>query len=34
VNGTPLIDIKPYVPGQDAVTSATVPLWVDKLRNT
>ena len=33
VNGTPLIDIKPYIPEQDAVTSATVPAWVHKLHD-
>ena len=31
VDGTPLIDIKPYIPQQDAVTSARVPGWVHKL---
>jgi tRNA-Thr(GGU) m(6)t(6)A37 methyltransferase TsaA len=31
VNGTPLIDIKPYIPQQDAVTNAVVPGWVHKL---
>ncbi|HME44022.1 MAG TPA: tRNA (N6-threonylcarbamoyladenosine(37)-N6)-methyltransferase TrmO [Syntrophorhabdales bacterium] len=31
VDGTPLIDIKPYIPEQDAVTSARVPGWVHKL---
>ena len=33
VNGTPLIDIKPYIPEQDAVTCATVPAWVHKLHD-
>jgi tRNA (adenine37-N6)-methyltransferase len=31
VDGTPLIDIKPYIPRQDAVMNAKVPRWVDKL---
>lgn len=31
VDSTPLIDIKPYIPQQDAVTSARVPGWVRKL---
>ena len=33
VNGTPLIDIKPYIPEQDVVMSATVPAWVHKLHD-
>ena len=28
INGTPVIDIKPYIPGYDSVTDATVPTWV------
>jgi tRNA (adenine37-N6)-methyltransferase len=31
VDGTPLIDIKPYIPQQDVVMHAKVPPWVDKL---
>jgi tRNA (adenine37-N6)-methyltransferase len=31
VDGTPLIDIKPYIPQQDVVMNAKVPRWVDKL---
>jgi len=31
VDGTPLVDIKPYIPQQDAVTTAKVPGWVHKL---
>ncbi|MCG6534733.1 MAG: tRNA (N6-threonylcarbamoyladenosine(37)-N6)-methyltransferase TrmO [Syntrophales bacterium LBB04] len=33
VDGTPLIDIKPYIPHQDAVMNARVPLWVNKLHD-
>jgi tRNA (Thr-GGU) A37 N-methylase len=28
--GTPVIDIKPYVPRLDAVAEAKVPGWIDK----
>ncbi len=31
VDGTPVIDIKPYIPQQDAVTSAKVPGWIRKI---
>ncbi len=31
VDSTPLIDIKPYIPQQDAITNARVPEWVKKL---
>ncbi len=31
IDGTPLIDIKPYLPAQDTRASATVPAWVHKL---
>jgi len=31
VNGTPIIDIKPYTPAYDAVKNAKVPDWVNKL---
>jgi tRNA (adenine37-N6)-methyltransferase len=31
VDGTPIIDIKPYIPQQDIITNAKVPWWVDKL---
>jgi tRNA-Thr(GGU) m(6)t(6)A37 methyltransferase TsaA len=31
INGTPLIDIKPYIPLLDAATDAATPEWVDKL---
>ncbi|HUJ88598.1 MAG TPA: tRNA (N6-threonylcarbamoyladenosine(37)-N6)-methyltransferase TrmO [Syntrophorhabdales bacterium] len=34
VDGTPLIDIKPYIPEQDAVTTARVPGWVHKLHTS
>ena len=27
LNGTPVIDIKPYIPGYDSVTEAKVPKW-------
>ncbi len=28
VDGTPVIDIKPYIPGYDSATDATVPSWI------
>jgi len=31
IDGTPVIDIKPYIPGRDAVTEAKAPSWVIKL---
>jgi len=31
IDGTPVIDIKPYIPGYDAVTNAKVPSWIAKL---
>lgn len=31
VNGTPIIDIKPYTPQYDRVEKAKVPDWVNKL---
>jgi tRNA-Thr(GGU) m(6)t(6)A37 methyltransferase TsaA len=30
IDGTPIIDIKPYIPGYDSVRKARVPSWVDK----
>ena len=27
INGTPVIDIKPYIPGYDSATDAKVPQW-------
>lgn len=30
IDGTPVIDIKPYLPGYDSVTDAKVPQWVTK----
>ncbi|MFC1995284.1 tRNA (N6-threonylcarbamoyladenosine(37)-N6)-methyltransferase TrmO [Chloroflexota bacterium] len=29
INGTPVIDIKPYIPGYDSATNATVPSWIN-----
>lgn len=31
INGTPILDIKPYTPQYDAAPDAKVPGWVDKL---
>ena len=31
INGTPVLDVKPYVPQFDAVTSPRVPAWIDQL---
>ena len=28
IDGTPVIDIKPYIPGYDSVTDAKVPQWI------
>jgi len=28
IDGTPVIDIKPYIPGYDSAADATVPPWV------
>lgn len=30
IDGTPVIDIKPYIPGYDSVKKARAPSWVDK----
>lgn len=30
IDGTPVIDIKPYIPGYDSVDNAKVPSWVVK----
>jgi len=31
IDGTPVIDIKPYIPGYDSTTDAEVPQWVTNL---
>jgi tRNA-Thr(GGU) m(6)t(6)A37 methyltransferase TsaA len=31
INGTPVLDVKPYVPRYDAVESPRVPEWVSRL---
>lgn len=31
IDGTPVIDIKPYIPGYDSVTEAKVPSWITNL---
>ena len=30
INGTPVIDIKPYIPGYDSVDNAKVPPWINQ----
>jgi len=30
IDGTPIIDIKPYIPGYDSATNAKVPPWITK----
>jgi tRNA-Thr(GGU) m(6)t(6)A37 methyltransferase TsaA len=30
IDGTPVLDIKPYIPGYDSVDKATVPSWARK----
>lgn len=34
IDGTPVLDIKPYVPHHDAVAAARVPGWVEGSRET
>ena len=31
IDGTPVIDIKPYIPGYDSATDAGVPPWITSL---
>jgi tRNA-Thr(GGU) m(6)t(6)A37 methyltransferase TsaA len=31
INGTPVVDVKPYVPAYDAVQAPRVPAWIDQL---
>lgn len=31
IDGAPVIDIKPYIPGYDSVTNAEIPRWMTKL---
>jgi len=31
IDGTPVIDIKPYIPGYDSVTNAEIPQWMTNL---
>ena len=31
IDGTPVIDIKPYIPRYDAATDARVPSWISKI---
>ncbi len=31
INGTPVVDVKPYVPQFDAVQSPRVPAWINRL---
>lgn len=31
IDGTPVIDIKPYIPGYDSATNAKVPPWITSL---
>ncbi len=31
IDGTPIIDIKPYIPGLDSITDAKVPPWINSL---
>ena len=28
IDGTPVIDIKPYIPGRDSATDTKVPSWI------
>lgn len=31
INGTPVLDIKPYFPQHDSVENAVIPKWIDEL---
>ncbi len=31
INGTPVVDIKPYVPVFDCIVDATIPEWMERL---
>jgi len=31
-DGTPVLDIKPFIPGYDSASDATVPEWLDRAR--
>ena len=33
INDTPVLDIKPYIPGDDSVSGAKVPEWLKKLHD-
>ena len=30
IDGTPVVDIKPYIPGYDSADGATVPSWISR----
>jgi len=30
IDGTPIVDIKPYIPGYDSVTDARTPTWINQ----
>jgi tRNA-Thr(GGU) m(6)t(6)A37 methyltransferase TsaA len=30
IDGTPVIDIKPYIPGYDSATDAKAPQWITR----
>ncbi len=32
IDGTPVIDIKPYIPGYDSAANTTVPQWITKAK--
>jgi len=31
LDGTPILDIKPYIPGFDSKQNVRLPAWVDKM---
>jgi tRNA (Thr-GGU) A37 N-methylase len=31
INGTPVLDVKPYYPQYDRIEEAAVPVWVNNL---
>jgi tRNA (Thr-GGU) A37 N-methylase len=32
LDGTPVLDVKPYIPESDSIPEATVPDWVKRIR--
>ncbi len=32
IDGTPILDIKPFIPGYDSTDDATIPGWLERAR--